>query len=251
MKTTIASPAFAGTFLIAISLPLSAATLMGTRTTVGPSAPAFNLTTIGTSDWAYWETAANPATGTPTDEKSGATIVSSMIAIGGGSVRGSSSATRPNASFSWMDGANVAMGSQTRATGLFNSDIDTGNRGVGMTITIPTTETYQITVWTYNFGGAGTFSASLPGATTYSNTTASSLNSDPKASYFYTLTVTPDAVNGTANVLSLQNLLVTDDTGRSNTNVGISGVAVSVVPEPSSVFLVSLASMTLLGFRRR
>ena len=90
-----------------------------------------------------------------------------------------------------------------------------------MTITIPTTETYQITVWTYNFGGSGTFSATLPGATSYTDTTSIlAKHGDPKATYSYTLTATPDAVNGTDNVLSIQNLLVTDDTGKSNTNVG-------------------------------
>ena len=128
MRINNVSPAAAGTLLIAFALPLSAATLMGTRTTVGPSAPAFNLTTIGTSDWAYWETAANPATGTPTDEKSGATIVSSMIAIGGGNVRGSSRQQGPTPASLGRTARMWPMGSQTRATGLFNSDLDTNNR---------------------------------------------------------------------------------------------------------------------------
>ena len=120
-----------------------------------------------------------------------------------------------------------------------------------MTITIPTTETYQVTVWTYNFAGAGTLSATLQGATTYTDTTPVATTGNPKFSYFYTLTVSPDAVDGTANVLSLQNILLMDDASNGNSHVGISGVAVSVIPEPSSVLLVSLASIAMLGFRRR
>ena len=103
MKTYNVSSAIAGTLLIALSLPLSAATLMGDRTTVATADPAFNLTSFGSSDWAYWETTANPAASTPTDEKSGAAIISSMTAVGGGDVRGSSSTDKAEKRF-YVDG---------------------------------------------------------------------------------------------------------------------------------------------------
>src|SRR4051812_3518375 len=81
----------------------SAAVITGTPI-AAPSLPA-NLTTLGTTAWAYWDANANAATTiAPTNTKSGATMIGVAHPVGTtAKVRGSGS-TLTTASFSFTNG---------------------------------------------------------------------------------------------------------------------------------------------------
>ncbi|WP_193212868.1 hypothetical protein [Luteolibacter marinus] len=218
--------------------PASASSIAGSFESVPQAAPAFDITALGDLDWVYWDTSASPATGVPTNEKSGGTAIGSMTAVGGGDPRGSSSATRPFSDFSYSDGTATVSGTATNPSGLFNSQLGAAGVGAGVSvgITLPTTNSYQVTVFGAVYRVASEFRASLPGAPDYTNTsllrTTGSTSGAEKTSGAFTLIVTPD---NPGDVLTVQ---LTGVTSYDNSaHAVISGVAVSEVIPPDP-FLV-------------
>lgn len=232
----------------AAGLPAHAALILGSAAV--KTTETFDLTALGAADWAYWSTSANPAVGTPANKKSGGVLVTGLYAVGGGSLRGSSSATQPGITFTYTDGTSPAAGSIAKPTGLFNTQLDIVGAGVGLSIVLPTAETYLVSVWGGAFGNVGVqgaFTASLPGATSYSDTSLTDNYDTTKNSVLYQLTVTPDNAN---DVLDLS-LVLGAQTASANEHVLINGVSLAVIPEPGTLGLLGLAGLAAMLCRRR
>jgi len=223
----------------------SQADLIGSVTPVPGANTVYNLTDLGTLDWTFYDTTANPANGLPTNDKLGGTAIGTVIALGGGSLRGSaSSTTEPD--FTFTDGTSPSAGTGDNPGGLFNTQLDTIGAGLQLTIDLPTTDLYSVHIWTAAFFARGTFTATLPGFSNYSDqTTDDNTGAGPKQSYMYTLTV---QANNAGDDLTIN--LVTDTDRGSSAHVLLGGVAVSVVPEPATLTML-LSGIGVLGFMRR
>ena len=93
-RTAVIAALAAGGVLFSLH-PAPAAIITGLYTgNVGNT--TYDLSAMGTNDWAYWSSSASSGvSGVPTNEMSGATLIGSMSAVGGGTLRGSTSPTRP------------------------------------------------------------------------------------------------------------------------------------------------------------
>ncbi|MBI1367542.1 MAG: hypothetical protein GC162_02695 [Planctomycetes bacterium] len=236
-------------FALALTLaavPAPAATITGTTTNLS-TVTSFDLTSLGHDDWAYWNTtAASGHSGAPTNEKNGASLINSMSIVGSGTLRGSSSSSQPRASYSFTNGTSPASGSVAQATGLFSTVLDTNGVGVKFTITLPTVDTYIVNVWAGVFGGTATFTASMTGATSFTNAfTAANLT--PKPTNQYRLFVTPDNAN---DVLTISMVMTADNTTQGSSQAFITGAAVTGIPTPAAL-PAGLTLLSLVGLRRR
>ena len=215
-----------------------ASTINGSFQSVPQAAPAFDFAELGELDWAYWNTSESPASGVPTNEKAAATAIGSMVAVGGGDPRGSSSATRPFHDFSFIDGTSPVADTVTNPSGLFNSQLGASGVGAGLSvgITLPTTNSYQVSVFGAVYRVATEFRASLPGSVDYTSTslarTTGSASGAEKTSGVFTLIVTPD---NPGDVLTVQLTGVASYDGSAH--AVISGIAISEVIPPDP-FLV-------------
>lgn len=209
---------------------------------------SFDLTTLGTGDWAYWSTTSNPAGGTPTNRQSGSTIIGDLTTVGGGSLRGSSSSVQPTNQFTFSDGTSPSSGTVSQPTGLFNTQLDSVGVGVALEFTLPAAQTYQIHLWGSVLEGQGTLSTSLAGAAdTDTVINATGLSTDlHKGAGEFTLTVTTDHPG---DVLSVSFVLSQDLGNPAHTL--ISGATVTAVPEPASISLLAALGCLLLVRRRR
>ncbi len=242
---------------ISLAGQLSAATIMGAISADTPSdSVSYDLSALGTSDWAIWHNPATEANSTtvladPSVSKAGSTIIGNIVPVGGSTtVRSSDSNTRPSTDFSYGSDATTGIGgSVTNAIGYFNSSLNTTDVGVGLSITLPTADTYEVTIFTALFGDTenrgtvGDFEATI-GTATYSNSGQTDDSVTAKNSYFYTLLVTSDQPG---NILQISNTL--SEAGAANSHTLINGAAVRVVPEPSIFAMLSIAG--LMAFRRR
>jgi hypothetical protein len=230
------------------------------RTDVADEAP-YNLTEMGTTDWAYWDTNSNPAaSGNATNDMSGGVGIGSISIFRTGSatgtdLRGTASAAI-NTEFSYSNGISDASGTEEGVTGLFSTEIAESGEGVQLAITLADAgQTYTINIWTGGYATEfGSIVASMNGATSYvsgntSGTGASNWygdNTAPREPYLYTFTVVADNPNEVFN-FSIE----TAGNQQSASHVLIAAATVAV-PEPSSYAL--LAGVCMLGFvalRRR
>ncbi len=223
----------------------SRADIIGSVIAVPAANTSYNLTTLGTLDWAFYDTTANPANGLPTNDKLGGNYIGTVITLGGGSLRGSaSSTTEPD--FTYTDGTSPASGTGENPGGLFNTQLDTLGAGVRLAIDLPTTDQYTIYLWTAAFFARGTFTASLAGFTDYvSLATDDASGPAPKQTYMYTLTA--QALNA-GDDLTIS--LVTQADNGSSAHVLLVGAAVGIVPEPGTMTMF-FTGLGLLGVIRR
>lgn len=216
----------------------------------------FDLTSIGTLDWAYWTLEANPASGAPTNSKNGATLIGSATAVGGGSVRGSMTTTGavPESYFIFSDGTSPASATTgVMTTGIFNTQLVTTGAGVGILVDLPTVQTYTVYIWASAFSlSSSTFTAALSGATSFVSTAlVDNTSSSAKDTYLITLTVTPDTAGDDLTLTA-----VAGTSGGASSHILISGIAVSpfAIPEPGTAgALAGVAALAagMLARRRR
>ncbi|MGE9268297.1 MAG: PEP-CTERM sorting domain-containing protein [Verrucomicrobiales bacterium] len=224
----------------------------------GSSATAsgsYNLTDLGSSDWAYWSTTANNShSGAALNSKSGASLIGDLTAIGGNpagtgnTLRGSSASNVVN-TFSWTgDGFSPASGSNGTVRGIFNTTLDATDAGVRLTVTLTDAATYSLNLWTLVFDGTSTLTVSDDGgsSTLFTSSGESFGTGNPKGSHLHTLTVTTDTPGTT---LTIDNILTVNGNLNGSSHAGFSGAAISVIPEPSAMILTSIGA--LLVFRRK
>lgn len=226
------------------SLP-TRADLIGAVIAVPAANTVYNLTTLGTVDWTFYDPSANPANGLPTNDKLGGSAIGTVTALGGGSLRGSAtSTTEPD--FTFTDGTSPTSGTGENPGGVFNTQLDTLGAGVQVSIDLPTTDQYTIYLWTAAFFARGSFTASLPGFSDYTSLATDDPNGpSPKQTYMYTLTA--QAANA-GDDLTIS--LVTQADNGSSAHVLLVGAAVGMVPEPTTL-TIFCAGLGLLGLMRR
>ena len=240
---------------LAVVPSANAATVSGVVSADFTANTTFNLTNMGTLDWAYWNLAANPASGAPTNSKNGATLIGSATAVGGGGVRGSMTTTGavPESYFTFTDGASPGSGTSVMSTGIFNTQLATVGAGVSILVDLPTVQTYTIYIWASAFAlNTSTFTAALSGTTSFVSTVLlDSSGTATKETYLITLTVTPDTA-GDDLMLSA----VAGSSGDASSHILISGIAVSpfAIPEPGATgAMAGVAALAagMLARRRR
>lgn len=211
----------------------------------------YDLTAAGNLDWAYWNTTNNPFSGT-TNSKLGGSVIADPAAAGGGALRGSSSETAMNVTYT--DGTTVSAGTSNEISGLFNTQLATPGAGLSIDITLPQAgETYYITVWGSEYGteevsSPGIFTASLAGATDYTYSAFSGDIYTPKPVGVYNIAATADNDN---DVLNITYVLPPSAPGTGNAHVLFDAIAVSSIPEPSAYAAIFGAIVVLGVWRRR
>jgi len=231
---------------------VQAATLSGTFTGL-TSGTHFNLTDLGTNDWAYWGATGTPASvsGVATNTKSGGdSLIGDLYATGTGATLTTSTGDT-EAVFDFTDGTSPASAS-TIATGLLASPFNTNDVGVGLDIVLPTTEEYTIYIWASSYqANQARLTVSLSGASDYSATVGSN-GAGTKQTVFYTITAQAD---NPGDVLTINQVMVSS-AGNTFSHVLLSGAAISVIPEPSTATLLTatgalLATLAVRKCRRK
>ena len=200
----------------------------------------FDLSEYGTSDWAYWNTTASSlASGSPTNEMNGGSMIGDISVIGAGSLRGSKASTKPAASYSFTNGTSPVSGTVQQPSGLFSNSLATDGSGVSLAIILEEVRTYEIDLWTAAFDVTkGTLTATLNESSFVNSEISAGTVGGIKPVFLYRLTVTPDQAG---DVLEIRLVNTKSGSGESG-HVLLSGAAVSAVPEPSS------AGLWILGF---
>ena len=225
------------TVLVAVLAGQAQAALIVGSVNTSPPGTA-DLTAIGWLDWAYWNTATGSGhSGLPANEKAGGSMIGSAAAVGGGTLRGSTSTTWPATYFSYSDGTSPVSDGPIRYTGVFNTQLDTLNAGASLTVELPTVDPYFVYLWVANYNSTGQLSATMPGAVAYVDASGTH-NTDMgggKGMTLYTLMVTAD---NPGDLLTLDYRMV--DQQYTNSHVVLVAAAVAAVPEPSALLLALL-----------
>jgi hypothetical protein len=242
-----------GVFLFAATS--QAAIISGTLNTA-PSL-AIDLTASGQLDWAYWDrngTVLPSGTLPPTNSKLSASLISDLSDIGGSGFRGSGGTT-VRGNYSYADGTAPTSGTLSTSHGVFPGVIGSAgvNRGLSLSIDLPTLQTYQISLWVGGFAATGSLTAKLPGATDYTSSVIyTSDATGGKQLSLYTFTVTPDAAGDDFLVNYLQNTMT--DTANGHAYVAAVAISPVAVPEPATLAglgITSLIAGSMLLRRRR
>lgn len=241
----------------------SAATITFLGRTDVASGASYNLTDMGTTDWAYWDTSDNPASnGSATNDMNGGFGIGSISNFGTGSELRGTNGAAIDTNFSYDNGSSSAVGTENGVTGLFSKTLATVDEGVQLGITLADAGVeYTISIWT---GGFSTQKASivgsLSGASDYvsgeTGGTGSATgqngwygdNVAPREAYLYTFNVTADNANDVFNFS-----IATAGTQAANSHVLIGAAAVAAaIPEPGSfAFLAGLCMVGFVFLRRR
>lgn len=234
--------------ILALLAPLSgAATLLRTAPTA-TGVSSVDLSAIGTTNWAVWDSRSNPDS-TPSPDfhmGSGTTgLISGISRTTGSGVRGTeNTGSYPSGVFTWSNGNNNTVPAQI--TGMFTTT-DQTVAGVQFTITelpvLTDGQYYQINLYGSAYNGTAQVTATL-GALTQSITgtaTGGTKNID-----LYQFLYNPDNQN---DVLTLSSILFVDD--GDSAHALINAVAISIVPEPSSALIAGFGILGLFGIRRR
>lgn len=253
MKTHFA---FATASLLFTALS-QAATLSLSNAVASGSNAQININSFGALDWTIWKKAASTtgAGAAPSNSSSTGTAISDLYAVGGGTAgfRASTTST-PNWDFAYTGGTPTASGTVSDVNGVFHPDIGSAGKGVGLTVTLPTTSTYIITLFVAGFNTTTQLTASLAGTTALTNSTFTPVSNDPKSMAYFQITATADAANNPVTLEIINTALSNPSTPGNpidgNGHVMIAAVAVQLIPEPTTAVmgLISAAALTL---RRR
>lgn len=240
----------AATTFLAFPTSLSAATLSGSVNTAPGSVT--NLTTGGTTNWAIWNYSSTTtlASVSPSNTRAGAPgsaaipgFISDITAATTGNVRGGTNGTM---TFNYSNGNPAVATSGSSPIGLvFDTDLDTPNQGVKLSVTGAPLASYRVDVWATGYDGTGRMTASLANATTLTlDSQAYAFSKDPT---LFSFIFTPDSASDTLN---LSYTLLTNGTATNISHVGIQAVTVTLIPEPSSA-MAMIGGLAMLGFVRR
>lgn len=245
---------------------VNAALLTGSMTPI-PGSTTYDLTALGELDWAYWNSNSNTtsSSASPTNRKSGGSLISNASPYSFGTLVRSSSSTNTTSDFSYsLDGSSPASGTASNVSGVFNAtlgpELSGPQPGVTFTIALPMAgTTYGIQIWGAQYytqdavdsgvtsedsdGLGGIFTASLSGATSFTNNAFVAGNEKPSA--LYQISATPDN-NG--DLLTLTYVLNADAIS-GNAHVIFNGAAISaaaVIPEPSVFIMLGGFGLLLL-----
>ncbi|MDF3128476.1 PEP-CTERM sorting domain-containing protein [Kiritimatiellaeota bacterium B1221] len=261
MKTLKPSIALFTFCLLASGLQIASAAAISFVGRTDAATGVYDLTALGTTDWAYWSTADNPIVGgVATNEMSGGTSISGASGTGGvTSVRGTGSSGGTVADFSYTNGTSTASGTAFNPNGVFNTDLSGPGKGVELGFTLADAgQWYTVNIWTAGFATQfAQVTGSLDGATSYTNTSGGyetvSPNegnyggyNTPKEQYQYTFNVLADSANDVFNF----DIRTAGSTGGSR-HVLITAASISAIPEPSSLALASLVVVGFTVFGRR
>lgn len=226
----------------------SAATLtvVGTPATAGS---AILPSTPGT-DWGLWAAGTNPSPATASITSTAGTRTFAVTTVGGtGTPTTRGSASLASTGFTFSNGDTSPSGSGTQVGGVFNtSGVGENTLGTGVALSLTSfTTPVRIQLYTYVFQAAGALSVYLDGNSTaiYSNTFASS--SGGKPGYVYTFDYIPDSPSSTLRFEQIKT--VSNDVVSSN--VGFLGIAITPIPEVSSLALAGAGLILGLSRRRR
>jgi glycosidase len=172
-------------------LTFSSGSLSGTPTNV-TSASTFNLTTLGTTDWAAWG-----YNGTDRDSSGGSKIGALSVA-GAGSLN---SFTSSFLGFTWTNGT-----PDTSVTGETKGYYNNAGVGDGFSFTVPASTSVQtLTVYVGGWSSGGTLTATLSDGSAATYTDSSMVNTGNSYYGYYTLTYSAGSANQTLTVTWKQN----------------------------------------------
>ena len=126
--------------------------------------------------------------------------------------------------------------------GAFNTGIGIRDRGVEVSVVLPDTQQYQVTLFVSGFYAVGEFTASLAGATPYVDDSFS-YDGGTKPGRAYEIIAQAD---NPGDVLSFTYVATTIRENNSNGHVLIGAVAISAVPEPTSLALLAPLAASLI-----
>jgi hypothetical protein len=212
-----------------------------------------DLTAQGGLDWAYW----SPNTGNlltspvaPTNEKLGGLVIGNLDVIGGGSLRGSATATTVER-YSFSDGTSPLTGTNASLAGLiFNSQLGSAANGKGLQLSIAGDPGVERIVKLYlgGFGATANLTLTLNGvAVPLTDSSQVFTSTSPKHIAIYTVRFQPDS----ASDQLLVQYTASNVTDTTNGHVGLQAVTVSAVPEPGVASLACLGALALYRRRRR
>lgn len=221
----------------------SAATLTGSVSTIPPA--VVNLTTEGTADWAIWDyqTSATGTSGAPSNRKAGGALIGNMTAALGTPRGITGTATPPN--YNYTNGTSPVSATNVSIGAVTDTSVNVLGSGYRLSITGTPAVPETVIVYTSLFNATGTFTATLNGATTYTNSTPTSANSVRQAAV-YSLTFQP---NTAGDLLQISYTVNSLNTG-GNSNLDLQAVTVAV-PEPGSAALLCAGGLVLLRRRSR
>lgn len=229
--------------IAALGLPslASAALLNGSFSSSAPANE--NLTTDGTIDWGIWDYQSSGAgtSGAPSDRKLGSLFIGNASALLG-TPRGITGTSAPP-TYTFTDGTSPVSGTGISIGALTDTSINTLGSGFKLNITGNPLLTETVRVYLDSFAAVGTMTATLNGATTYTDSSGSAPASS-RLPFVYTFTFQPNSVS---DQLQLSYSISTLNGGSANVDLQ----AVTVAPEPASMGLAGVAGLLLLARRRR
>jgi len=247
--------------LVLLSLALlpcgHAAVLTGSGALATNTSTATDRTLPGASnaDWGFWHpentNLVSSMNATNTSNAGSQVFAVTAITANGAPTNASSvrsSTSGSNAYFSYGNGGNPLSRSDVQFGGVFNGQTGTTgiNSGIQMSLTGFTTPT-TIQLWVYAYEATAQLTA-LVNDTASSFTTATVSDvAATKPTTLFTFTFTPDSAS---DVVKFQYIMTGVDDAASG-NAGFVAVALTPIPEPSSVALLGAASTFALLRRRR
>ena len=224
------------------SLSASAATLSGSVTT-SVSSPV-NLTNEGPVDWAIWDytAAAQGTSGAPSNRKLGGTAIGNMSAVVG-TPRGITGTFSPP-TYTYTNGTSPASATAAAIGAITDTSVNVVGSGWRLSVTGDPLTTETVKLYVAGFNGTGTLTATLNGATTY--TDSSRVYGGTRSGALYALTFKPDSASDVLQV----SYVLQSVSGSGNANVDLQAVAVAV-PEPAGLGLLAIGAVGTLRRRQR
>jgi hypothetical protein len=234
----------------------NAATLTGTHVAfpggVPPTVPVAVLPAGANTDWGYFNSGADVVASINASNTSDLTGTRTFTVTPAGTatnVRGST--TLGDTRFSYTNGTDPISSGTQRVGGVFSSTTGPSGEGSGVQLTVSSfSGTSLIELYTYEFRASGTLSVFLNGGADPAYTQVITTGSDDgtKDGYKFSFTFTADSLTDTLRFQYIMDDAVGDN---GSSNLGFQAIAISPIPEPTPLLLLSLSGLPLAMRRRR